>query len=266
MTVQMSALDEFVTRARTQNEQSHQQHLDSMRQYHTEVTQLQSDITSSIDQRTAGLQTYHAETTSNTNSLSETVTTFTAEAEEALQTMRTHVQETSLTDYTPTGQTPQKRDWSYPKDLPSTAPHATIIARSRGLPDPVMPESKTPGRSPRKSPRKASPNKPIRCSPTKGKVYTDTTDGELTRAISLENMTEPFGLKEINMNIVAGEGELMGGSKTISFSKSIGPGAGHTLPALKKPKITRSRTAAERGNRTVGVTGGEWLGRSLSER
>jgi kinesin family member 11 len=257
MTVQMSALDEFVTRARTQNEQSHQQHLDSMRQYHTEVAQLQSDITSSIDQRTSGLQAYHAETTENDNALSETVTTFSAEAEEALRTMRTHVQETSLTDYTPTGQTPQKREWSYPKDLPSTAPHATVIARSRGLPDPT-PEAKTPGRSPRKSPRKASPTKLTRSSPTKGKVYTDAADGELTRAISLENMTEPIGLKEINMNIVAGVEE---GSKTISFSKSIGPGGGQA-PVLKKPKITRSRTAAERGNRTVGVTGGEWLGRS----
>ncbi|KPI45827.1 Kinesin-like protein bimC [Cyphellophora attinorum] len=260
MTVQMSALDEFVTRARTQNEQSHQQHLDSMRQYHTEVTQLQSDVTSSIEQRTSGLQTYHAETIANTTSLSETVTTFSAEAEEALKTMRTHVQETSLTDYTPTGQTPQKRDWSYPKELPSTAPHTTVIARSRGLPDPIVPESKTPGRSPRKSPRKASPTKLTRSSPTKGKVYTDAADGELTRAISLENMTEPIGLKEINMNIVAGVEE---GSKTISFSKSIGPGGGQA-PVLKKAKITRSRTAAERGNRTVGVTGGEWLGRSYS--
>ena len=246
MTVQMSALDEFVTRARTQNEQSHRDNLEGMQQYQAEVAQLETEVARQMELRNNDLETFQTDASADAKEVAETADNFTTEVQEALQTVRENVQDTPMQDYQPTGQTPQKREWSYPTDLPATASRSTIIARSRGLPDPV--ESKTPGRSPNKKSARKSPAKPR--SPTKGKVY---TDGDLTKALLLENMTEPIGLKEIDMNVVAGSE-----SQTISFgSKSIGPG-GH--PPLKRPKITRSRTAAERTNRTV--AGLDMLGRS----
>ena len=265
MSSQMSALDEFVTRARTQNDQSHDDHIAGLLQFQLEVAQLQSEVADTIQQRDTDLQVLHNETESSTAEVLDCTDAFEAEAKEALQTIQEQLDSNMMQDYVPTGATPQKREWTYPNELPATSNHQTIIARMRGLPDPITEPStaRTPGRSPRKqgSPRK-SPSKPR--SPAKAKVYTDQ-DRPL-----LENMTEPIrglSLKEINVNVAAGE------SQTVNLSRSTGPGqpplkrhatAGAVLGSEKVPaRLTRNRAAAVGGvenlNQSVGVGGGRRL-------
>lgn len=264
MATQMSALDEFVTRARSQNEQSHNDHLTGLLEFQLEFAQLQSEVADSVDERDTALHVLSSEVDSNRAELNECISIFGVEAKEALQTMQQQMKDTNMQDYKPTGETPQKREWSYPSDLPATANHQSIIARMRGLPDPSPDSlsSRTPGRSPKKtsSPRK-SPAKPR--SPTKGKVY---TDGEDLRVIALDNMTEPIkGLKEVDMNVIAGSNGTLGDAQTISFSRSVGPG--------QQPPLKRHATvAAVAGEKiipikskiaTAGGMGIENFGRSI---
>jgi kinesin family member 11 len=256
MSTQMAALDEFVTRARTQNDESHNDHLEGLTQFQSEVLQLQGEVAENLEQRANDLQVLANEHSSSNAELLECTNAFGAEAKEALQSIRTQIDEHSMRDYEPTGETPQKKNWSLPSDLPSTANHQSIIARMRGLPDPGLDStSRTPARSPKKqgSPRK-SPTKSR--SPKKGKVYADKMG---IRPLMLDNMTEPIkGLKEVDMNVVAGANGLGDGSHTVSFSKSISSGQ----PPLKRHatatavtgenvrlggKVTRSKAAAAGG-------------------
>lgn len=272
MSHQMSALDEFVNRARMQNDKSHDDHIGGLLQFQLEVAQLQTEVADTIQQRDTDLQVLHNDTESTTADLTGCMETFGAEAKEALQTIHAQVDENSMQDYVSTGETPQKKDWTYPTELPSTANHETIIARMRGLPDPATETStsRTPARSPRKhgSPRK-SPTKTR--SPMKGKVYTDV---EVARP--MENMTEPIkGLREIDMNVVSGSNGLGGNSHTVSFSKSTSgqpPLKRHATAAAfgvgseRIPgKLTRSKAAAAGGtgvenlSQSVGVGSGRRL-------
>jgi kinesin family member 11 len=264
MSQQMSALDEFVTRARTQNDKSHHDHISGVLQFQLEVAQLQSEIADTIQQRDTDLQVLHNDANASTAEITECTDGFGAEATEALQTLHVQVDDSSMQDYVATGETPQKRDWTYPTDLPSTATHEAIIARMRGLPESAVDLStaRTPGQSPRKraSPRK-SPTKTR--SPKKAKVFTDNESAKL-----LDNMTEPIkGLREIDMNVVAGSNGLGGESHTISFSKSISgqpPLKRHATTAAivgagdrSQGKLTRSKAAA------VGGIGPENFSQSL---
>jgi kinesin family member 11 len=243
MAQQMSALDEFVTRARSQNDKSHNDHLGGLQQFQLEVAQLQTEVADTIQQRDTDLRVLKNSTESSTAELSECTEAFGAEAREALQTLHAQVDDSPMQDYVATGETPQKRDWTYPKDLPATAKHETIIARMRGLPESSVELSiaRTPG-SPRKraSPRK-SPTKTR--SPKKAKVFTDT-------AALMDNMTEPIkGLREIDMNVVTSSNGMVGDSHTISFSKSVSgqpPLKRHATAnaAVGVGKVTRSRAAA----------------------
>jgi kinesin family member 11 len=252
MSQQMSALDAFVTRARTQNNKSHEDHISGLLQFQLEVAQLQNEVAETIRKRDTDLQVLHNDAEASTTELNECMETFGAEAREALQTLHAQVDDSPMQEYMSTGETPQKRDWTYPTELPSTANHEVIIARTRGLPESSaeLLATRTPGQSPRKrgSPRK-SPTKTR--SPKKAKVYNDSDHAQL-----LDNLTEPIkGLREIDMNVVAGSNNVE--SHTISFSKSMSgqpplkrhATAAATFGSGDKPvgKLTRSKAAATTG-------------------
>ena len=240
MANQMSALDEFVTRARSQNDAGHDDHLAGLLQLQLQTGQIHTELGQAIEERKSGLKTFDESEHSHRSEQTEAVSDLDRHVRSALEALSAEFGDSGPKDYVPTGQTPQKRDWQYPTELPQTAAHESIIARRRGLPDPTVqaktPSSaRTPARSPRKqtSPRKASPSKPT--SPTKGKVYTDTTERSQAHTISL---TEPLkGLKEVDINVVP---QPKPEAHTISFSKSVGSG--------QQPPLKRHATAMGSGD------------------
>src|SRR5436190_146908 len=83
--IQMQSLDEFVTRARSQNGRQHDSKLQNL----------------------------------------------TAEVREPLVELQSNIQSAPLTEYTVTGDTPQKVQYTYPASLPRTESHESLIAKLR---------------------------------------------------------------------------------------------------------------------------------------
>lgn len=150
-----------------------------------------------------------------------------------------------LADYIATGETPQKKPWDYPRSLPRTESHETLLARLHGQPT-----------SPKKSPRKrlGSPRKggsPIKnASPSKTKIFIDepaSTAAPLVRSISHQSSTtesgdEKVGLREMDINVLAASSSEdlrlpPSRPQTAGFSKSVNSG-------MQPPPLKRHATAA----------------------
>ena len=261
MATQMSALDQFVTRARSQNDQIHEQHISGCHNLSQQASELHTDFGTFVAERedalnhfSEGQSTAHTELPSIVEGLVNDVLTDT-------HTLKNQFSDAALQEYQPTGQTPQKTDYLFPTELPETANHKSIIARMRGLPDPMAESkmssaSRSPAKSPKKqtSPRKGSPAKLN--SPAKSKVYTD----RLASSHAHPNMTEPLKeLKEIDINVVRPPSDE---SHTISFSRSTGVGsqpplkrhatAGSVTESRLFGKIARSKAAVTPGVENLG--------------
>ena len=251
MAIQMAALDEFVTRARSQNDQQQTAHAESLRGLSSNLHQTCTSLGQRLDSASANLSTFGTENAAEISNLQENLGPLTEELHQSLAQLQSDIQSTRLQDYTPTGETPQKKDWAYPTTLPQTEDHESVIAKQRGLPDPkqqaLTDAARTPGRSPRKiaSPRKhGSPTKLP--SPSKGKIYTDVG---LETGNGHSHHTAPAGtgggLKEIDMNIVQTTGQRpvsADGLLPAEFSKSVGSG-------VQQPPLKKHATAGIEGSR-----------------
>jgi kinesin family protein 11 len=254
MALQMAALDEFVTRARSQNDQQQTAHVESLRDLSRSLHQTCTGLEQRLDSVSANLSAFGTENATEISHLQENLEPLTEEIHQSLAQLQSNVQSARLKDYTPTGETPQKRDWAYPTTLPQTEDHESVIAKRRGQPgakqQSLTDAAQTPGRSPRKiaSPRKhGSPTKLP--SPSKGKIYTDvsldTGDGHSHLTSSAANAGLGGGLKEIDMNIVQITGQRpvsADGLLPAEFSKSVGSG-------VQQPPLKRHATTGIEGSR-----------------
>ena len=229
MATQMAALDDFVTRARSQNDTNHTQRIQSLDKMASDARGAFVELEKGSNEHKTKLENFEQETSSHSDG-AELFNALEDDIRPHLQDLRSEVSRSAFAEYIPTGETPQKRDWNYPITLPRTESHESIVARLRGLPDPYVasktPSAKTPGRSPRKqtSPRKGqgfgavggSPSKAA--SPSKTKVFNDVGPSTslqqatflqsqgTTVAVSLEqsqSQSKPgLGLKEIDINLI----------------------------------------------------------------
>jgi len=265
MATQMAALDEFVTRARSQNDSHHAARVVSLS--HLTASAQDGLTRAKIDANgcTATFGGFSESQVEQMTEIERLVSTLQDDTRPHLQELQANIMESTMTDYMPTGQTPQKREWTYPTQLSRTENHESIVARRRGLPDPALATtktpsgSKTPGRSPRKqqtSPRKAtaSPSRPA--SPSKTKVFTDIQNPQKGKSskgmqdhghtISIPIDQIKAGLKEIDINLVPRPTSSSIGADErpvlIDFSKSIGSSGvgGHGPPPLKRHATTNA--------------------------
>jgi kinesin family member 11 len=267
MATQMAALDQFVTRARNQNDQHHDEHVQSLQSMSSSVAKTYGQLQQDFASTTKTTQAFDADLKIHVSDVGASLTNLDQDIRAPLSNLTSTIQSSQLVDYIATGKTPQKHSWDIPSTLPRTEPHERLIARMRGLPDPAViaktpASARTPGRSPKKgmtSPRKnqstpsklPSPTKqisPMKNSPTKGKIYTDPTHAScqpiLTRSDS--------GLREIDVNViprpVTSAGPLSAEEKNTAiiahahpvsdFSKSVGAG-----PPSFKRHATESTTS-----------------------
>lgn len=248
MAVQMAALDEFVTRAREQNGRHYDSHYQSLNELSVNVRQTFENIDDTLQASSGRMENYSKETRENIKSLEDTLSPLTRSMRNPLAELKSKLESNPLIDYVATGETPQKKDWVYPTDLPRTENHDSLLARLKGLADgtPAAPRSPKKFASPRKmlSPRKAwSPSKLP--SPTKAKVFLDDSVAGAQTAPPAQSSNEvaeepKAGLKEMDMNVLAQSASVaeVHSHPQTSFSKSVN---NTQQPPLKRHATAESR-------------------------
>ncbi|KAI1459941.1 kinesin-domain-containing protein [Annulohypoxylon moriforme] len=129
---QMTSLDDFVTRARSQNAVHHDSHSGS-------VTTLSKTVEGSY----ANIGDHFKNTCSRVQKLGSDMDIDVADAEGSLEaipeticqplsTLRDDINDTILQEYQPTGDTPQKKAYEYPTELPQTEAHEDLIRKLNG--------------------------------------------------------------------------------------------------------------------------------------
>ena len=155
-----------------------------------------------------------------------------------------------LVEYVATGNTPQRRDWSYPTCLPRTGSHDSLLAKLRGLPETRPAAASSPRKiaSPKKmlSPRKGFSSPSKLPSPTKTRVFLDeaaTVPQVVPQSQSSNDPAEEAkgGLREMDMNVLVqpSSTDEMHGHPPTSFSKSVSM-------MMQQPPLKRHATADSR--------------------
>ena len=186
----MQALDDFVTRARSQNAQHHDSHTLSLQGLSNTVKSSYSNIGSHFTSTYERVRDLGAEMSTKTVTLQETLNPLEEVLRRPLAELRTNITKTILQEYQPTGETPQKVQYQYPTELPRTETHETLLAALR-----------RPTSSADSTTSLTKTMIPV--------VFNDapvsTPGDEVVRAPSLEADSKPTGgLREIDANINAG--------------------------------------------------------------
>jgi kinesin family protein 11 len=182
---QMQALDDFVTRARSQNARHHDSHVASLQGLSTTVKSSYSNIGSHFTSTYERVRDLGEEMSTKTSSLQESLVPLDSVLRKPLAELRDNISNMALQEYQPTGETPQKVQYQYPTELPRTEAHETLLAALR------RPESSS-----------ASPSKSTTMIPV---VFNDCPGDEVAcTPPELLERKPTGGLREIDVNINAG--------------------------------------------------------------
>ncbi|MCJ1391011.1 kinesin motor protein cin8 [Xylographa bjoerkii] len=184
MALQMQALDQFVTRARSQNESHHESHLKSLQGLAISVQKSNTNVQDHLSSTQARMLVYDAEMSASGENLKDTLPPLDSTLREPLMELRDHILGSALIEYTPTGETPQKVQYQYPTSLPRTEPHEKLLMNTTCS----------------SIPKDFSDILDVPISPSKSVVYTDSPseDVALVRPVSMDG-----GLREVHVNINA---------------------------------------------------------------
>jgi kinesin family protein 11 len=185
MATQMQALDDFVTRARSQNETYYTKHVASVQGLTSTIRSSFSATTTTLQTASSRIKSFSEQSMSDTANMIASMPTLETEIAQPLSSLREELSEAPLIEYRPTGETPQKVQYHYPNKLPRTAPRAQLLnSLMHSISDlPDVPE--------------APP------SPSKSLVYNDTAADDTTAPITRPS-TADGGLREVHINISAG--------------------------------------------------------------
>jgi len=197
MDTQLHSLDEIMTRVREQNNAHHTAHTASLNALTTTVQSSYASIGDHLSTSFARVQSIESDVSAQTTALKETLPTLDEGAyiRAPLQELRGVIDNQNLIEYNPTGETPQRVNYSIPGNLPRTEAHETLLSRLRDRP--------ISGEASR--------------SPSKGLVFNDAippTDDLFSsiikpsfgRSVSANvSSTIPLGtsLRELDVNVVA---------------------------------------------------------------
>jgi kinesin family protein 11 len=250
MATQMQALDEFVTRARSQNESHHTSHLKSLRGLSSSVQQAYTQTQDRLRSSNERIQAFDVAMDEESQTLQDSLLPLDEDLRHPLSDLRDHVLQQPLTEYISTGETPQKTQYTYPTSLPQTASHEQLLA-----------DRMSSSRS-----TTSAGGSEILISPSKSIVYADAPDDDLatTRPSTVEG-----GLREIHVNVNAGMPRGLGDStnvkpelETISLSSSLmgpPPLKRHATMDSKLPRGGRAGVVRSEGRENVPPSGGRRL-------
>ncbi|KAI4256564.1 MAG: hypothetical protein L6R42_006144, partial [Xanthoria sp. 1 TBL-2021] len=189
MATQMQALDDFVTRARSQNELHHSTHVSSLQSLASTVNESYSSIgdhfTSSYDR----VRDIGNDISERSKALQDALPPLTETVQQPLSSLRSTIINAPLKEYVPTGETPQKTQYRFPNTLPRTEPHDKLLTKIFPASHNNSTTSLIPPSSPSKSivytdPDNTSTDHPVAATSTPSKPTTTTT-----------------GLRELDMNV-----------------------------------------------------------------
>ena len=228
----MRALDDFVTRARSQNSRHHDQHTRSLQSLSSTVNASYSNIETHFTSTYERVRGMGDEMSTQTASLQEALEPLEENLRQPLAGLRSNIQRTALQEYRPTGETPQKASYVYPTNLPRTNAHENLLATLRG----AVVEHDT------QSPTKSTTMIPVvfNDGPSISKIQLPSFRS--SRSMSeVERPHTSGGLREIDANMMSmgtistsasNEDNLL--PQIPSFKKSVG--AGGKLPVVKSAK------------------------------
>jgi kinesin family member 11 len=182
----MRALDDFVTRARSQNSQYHDVHSQSLKNL-SEVAKASYDSIgnqlATTHERIKGLG---EDVSEKQKQLGENLATLDSTLQQPIFDLRANISRTTLQEYEPTGETPQRTRYEYPTELPRTEAHENLIA--------------------------AGSLSPLIISPSKSAVFSGPVPNANDESVKLRPSITSFsaslpprklpGLREINVNIL----------------------------------------------------------------
>lgn len=126
--VQMEALDDFVTRAKSENEHHHETHTQSAQALSTTVEESFDNISAHFKSTFERVKNLGEEMDADLNDLEDQLEPLGDQLCQPLSNLREDMASTALQEYQSTGQTPAKVQYHYPTDLPRTEDHDLIIA------------------------------------------------------------------------------------------------------------------------------------------
>ncbi|KAG4025801.1 hypothetical protein MFRU_050g00180 [Monilinia fructicola] len=257
ISTQMQALDDFVTRARAQNAEHHDLHAQSLQGLSTTVKSSYDNIGTHFASTYGRVKDLGDEMTSKTQALVENLTPLDDNLRQPLANLRTNISKTTIQEYEPTGETPQKVQYQYPTHLPRTEAHETLLAALR---QPQAIES---------------PSKVV--IPM---VYNDSTptgDKEVAFVPIAEPENKPTGLREIDVNISAGtlNSETQSLSQSLMSNSSVNsvdsdgsapPFKKQATGKIPKPRLSKKPSVVALEGRENTLLGSELFAQSTGRR
>jgi kinesin family protein 11 len=125
--VQMKALDDFVTRARSENNSHHETQSQYVQALSNTVEQSFGNISAHFKTTFDRVQNLGDEMESDVNDLQDGLELLDSQLCQPLANLREGVSNTALHEYQPTGETPQKVQYQYPTTLPRTRGRAETV-------------------------------------------------------------------------------------------------------------------------------------------
>ncbi|KAL0935417.1 kinesin related protein 2 [Colletotrichum truncatum] len=137
--VQMEALDDFVTRARSENASHHERHGESMQGLSSTVEQSFDNISSHFKVTFDRVKDLGEEMDTETSEMQQGLEPLTQQLCQPLTNLREDIEATTIKEYRPTGETPMKVQYQYPTDLPRTEAHESLLAGLKDESTPTKP-------------------------------------------------------------------------------------------------------------------------------
>jgi kinesin family protein 11 len=130
MAVQMQALDNFVTKARSHNDLCHENRVAAMEKVASSSRSGHDQNRSWLETDQRHLNSLSSDLAAPQQSLGESLSSLEERICAPLTDLRGSILAVPIQEYRGTGETPQKTDYSYPLSLPRTEPHAQLLGHS----------------------------------------------------------------------------------------------------------------------------------------
>ncbi|KAL2010845.1 hypothetical protein VTN00DRAFT_3563 [Thermoascus crustaceus] len=249
MATQMEVLDDFVTKARSQNGRYLEAHLENLNDLASNVRESYSSLHDHFTGFGDRVRGFHEDAITQKDTVQESIAPLSEQVRKPLTELQANIRNAPLTEYTATGETPPKRKYEYPTTLPRTEAHETLIKKMRKLNDPAAsPFGGEDFMAPIPGPVLGSPSKrsPIKGSPSKTRVYNDAEDevGTLPPPTSTATSAN-IGLREVDINVAVKPlaSSTSSDSSKADLEKDIPTAKDDTAPPLSKKQLPASVAA-----------------------
>ena len=239
MATQMQALDDFVTRARSQNERHHSRHVISLQGLASTVHQSYSSIGDHFVSTYDRVRDIGGDVSTQITALSASLPPLTSTLQQPLEDLRASITAAPLKEYTPTGETPRKTQYQYPTTLPRTEPYDKLL------------DTQAPSSPRHTNSAHSSPSKPL----SKSIVYTDAPATDSVTQLSPSKDPNPASLREVSLNVNASLKRMNSDSRastTATIVKADPEMVGMGPPPLKR-QATESKLPQKFGGGRAGV-------------